>query len=71
MTDEELVLKTKEAKKAANEAPLAEVTHVNKNGSPTGEKFITRHTSAWADRSREWIALSEECDKRGLKINYE
>lgn len=70
MTDEELILKTKEAKKAAHEAPLAEITDVNKNGRPTGDKFITRHTQGYSDRANDWVKLSNECDRRGLKVDY-
>lgn len=70
MNDAELILKIKAARKAAHEAPLAEVTYVNKNGTPTGEKFIAQHTRAWADRSNEWSLLSDECERRGLVVNY-
>lgn len=67
MTNGTLLTRTLEARRAAHDAPLAQIYEVNKGGKPTGQKHISQHTSAWADRSREWMDLANEVDRRGLK----
>lgn len=67
LSDDVLLWATAEARTAAHQAPLGEVTDVNKQGKPTGERFITNHTDGWADRANDWAALSDECERRGLK----
>ncbi len=67
MTDEELLKKTLEARRAAHDAPLAEVYAENQYGRPTGKLKIRDHTRAYADRANEWMALAKEVDRRGLK----
>lgn len=71
MSDQDLILKTKAAKIAAHDAPLGEVTDINKHGKPTGERFITNHTNGYASRANEWVTLSDECARRGLLISYD
>ena len=61
MTDAELLEATAKARKAAHDAPFAEWSMDHK-----GHSFIVNHTSAWATRSNEWMALKEECERRGL-----
>lgn len=66
VSDEELILKTKAAKKAAHDAPLNPY-RLDANG----HRWVEQYSKAWSDRSREWVELSDECDKRGLKVNYD
>ena len=66
LSDDQLLAATAEARTAAHQAPLGEKTDVNKNGKPTGERFITNHTRGYADRANDWVALSDECARRGL-----
>lgn len=66
MTDEELIAKTKAAKKAAHDAPL------NPYRLDADEhRWVEQYSNAWANRSSEWIKLSDECAKRGLKVDYD
>lgn len=67
LSDADLLARTASARTAAHGALRGEVTDVNKHGKPTGERFITNHTNGWATRSNDWIALSDECSRRGLK----
>lgn len=67
LTDDELLARTKAAHQAAHDAPLAEIYEVNKGGKPTGVKHISNHVTGWADRSREWMDLANEVDRRGLQ----
>ena len=67
MNDEELLIAASTARRSAHDAPLAEIYEVNKGGKPTGERHISKHTSAWAVRSNEYVTLAEECRRRGLK----
>lgn len=71
MSDQGLISKTKAAKKAAHEALLGEVTDINKHGKPTGERFITNYTNAYSNRANEWIALLNECSRRGIAVSYD
>lgn len=71
MSDKDLILKTKAARKVAHEAPLGEVTDINKHGKPTGERFITNHTNAYSHRANEWAVLSDECIRRGITVSYD
>jgi hypothetical protein len=66
MTDSELLEQTKAARRASHDAPLARTSDENKGGKPTGKRFISDHTNAWAMRSREWCRLADEVDRRGL-----
>lgn len=66
MTNEDLILKTKEAKKLAHEAPLNPY-RLDANG----HRWVEQYSNAWADRAKEWAELSAECDKRGLKVDYD
>lgn len=66
MTDEELILKTKQVKKAAQEACLNPY-RLDANG----HRWIEQYSNAWADRANEWMKLSDECAKRGLTVTYE
>lgn len=66
LTDDELLKATAAALKAAHEAPMAMFCTENKDGKPTGHHFLENHTRAWADRSREWMELADEVDRRGL-----
>jgi hypothetical protein len=61
MTDADLLARTHEARKAAHEAPFAEWSMDHR-----GHSAIVNHTSAFAARSREWIELANEVDRRGL-----
>lgn len=66
LSDQELLERTKAARHAAHDAPLAMFCTENKNGKPTGHHFLDNFTYASADRSREWCALADEVDRRGL-----
>lgn len=66
MDNEELILKTKQAKKTAQEAPLNPY-RLNADG----HKWVEQYSNAWADRANEWMKLSDECDKRGLTVIYD
>lgn len=39
-------------------APLASIGKTHK-----GHRFIQRHTTAWADASREWMRLRDQQDR--------
>jgi hypothetical protein len=52
MSDEELLAKAAEARRAAWDAPKSDT------GNPS---------YAWARTSREWMTLANEIDRRGLK----
>ena len=67
MTDEDLLNATLAARRAAHDAPFAAFSTENKNGKPTGKHFLDDHTTAWSDRSREWMKLADEVDRRGLR----
>jgi hypothetical protein len=67
LTDEKLLEATLAARRAMHDAPLATFATENKGGKPTGKHFLDNHTAAWADRSREWMRLAAEVDRRGLK----
>lgn len=67
MSNADLLSATADARTAAHQAPLGEKTDANKHGKPTGERFITNHTSGYAHRANDWIKLSDECVRRGLK----
>lgn len=60
MTDEELLLKTAVARRAAHDAPRR-LQMTADGGATVGASM------AWADRSREWMQLASEVDRRGLK----
>jgi hypothetical protein len=62
MTDEELLAATVAARKAAHDAPFCEYS-LDKQGHTR----LLNHTYAWSERSREWIRLADEVDRRGLK----
>lgn len=62
MTDEELLAKVSAARGAAHRAPFAEWSKDHR-----GHSSIVNHTSAWATRGNELMALAEEVDRRGLK----
>lgn len=66
LSDDDLLRRTLAARRAAHDAPLARVSEVNKGGKPTGKRFISEHTDAWARSSREWMRLADEVDRRGL-----
>lgn len=63
MTDEELLAKTSIARGLAHRAPLAEWSKDHR-----GHSAIVNHTSAWARLGDDFIALSDECGRRGLAI---
>lgn len=67
MTDDQLLVATLAARRAAHDAPLAEIYEINKDGKPTGVKGISNHTNTYALRAAEWMALANEVDRRGLK----
>lgn len=62
MTDEELLRATAAARRAAHDAPMNPYRL-----DADGHRWVEMVSYAWADRSREWIALLNECDRRGLK----
>ncbi|MDE2101672.1 MAG: hypothetical protein KGL39_30780 [Patescibacteria group bacterium] len=68
MTNEELILKTAQARGPAHRAPMAMFCTENKYGKPTGHYFLEDHTTAYARRADEFFALYEECKKRGLSL---
>lgn len=61
LSDSALLGRTKEARRAAHAAPFAEWSMDHR-----GHSAIINHTSAWATRSREWMDLANEVDRRGL-----
>jgi hypothetical protein len=62
MTDKELLQATLEARKAAHDAPLNPYRL-----DADGHKWVELRSTAWADRSREWMDLSTEVRRRGLQ----
>lgn len=62
LSDEELLKATAAARSAAHAAPFAEWSMDHR-----GHSAIVHHTSAWATRSNEWLALTAEVRRRGLK----
>jgi hypothetical protein len=62
MTDSELLAATAAARKAAHDAPFSEWSLDHQ-----GHTRVFNHTYAWAERSREWMKLADEVDRRGLK----
>lgn len=63
MNDEELLAKTSAARGLAHRAPFAEWSKDHK-----GRSSIVNHTSAWARQADDFIALSDECGRRGLLL---
>ncbi len=63
MTDEELLAKASAARGAAHRAPFAEWSKDHR-----GHSAIVNHTSAYADRGAEFLALAEEVAARGLDL---
>lgn len=63
MTDEELLAKTSAARGACHRAPMAEWSKDHR-----GHSSIVNHTSAFADRGAEFMALAEEVAARGLDL---
>lgn len=63
MTDEELLAKLSQARGAAHRAPFAEWSKDHR-----GHSSIVNHTDAWAARGNDFLKLSEEADRRGLKM---
>lgn len=63
LSDQELLVKTADARGASHRAPFAEWSMDHR-----GHSAIINHTSAWADRSNEFFDLMAEVDRRGLKI---
>jgi hypothetical protein len=62
VSDEDLLAQTRAAREAAHNVPLAGIGERH-----TGERHILHPTSTWAIRSREWMRLMDECERRGLK----
>lgn len=62
MTDAELLTATSVAR-AAHRAPMAiwSMDH-------QGHSSINNHTSGYAFRGNDFMALADECEKRGLKL---
>lgn len=67
LSDQELLARTLAARRLAHDAPMAAVSEINKFGKPTGKRFVSNHTDAWAATSREWMRLADEVDRRGLQ----
>lgn len=61
LSDSELLAKTLEARRAAHDAPLNPYRL-----DADGHRWVDPSSTAWADRSREWVALANEVDRRGL-----
>lgn len=62
MTDEELLAKVSAARVLAHRAPFAEWSKDHR-----GHSSIVNHTTAWAARGYELMALADELERRGLK----
>jgi len=62
MTDEELLRATAIARSAAHTALLNpyRLDH-------DGHRWVEPLSTAWADKSNEWMRLAAEVDRRGLK----
>ena len=60
LNNDELLLRTAEARRAAHDAPKRIQTAANGDVSITGSK-------AYADRAHDWSELASEVDRRGLK----
>jgi hypothetical protein len=63
MTDEELLEKTSKARGNAHRSELSEWSLDHK-----GHSSIVNHETSWASRGHDFMALSDECAKRGLKL---
>jgi hypothetical protein len=61
MTDDELIAKLSAARGAAHRAPMAEWSKDHR-----GHSSIVNHTSAYAARGHEFLALADMAEKRGL-----
>jgi hypothetical protein len=61
LTNDELLVQTKAARRAAHGAPLNPY-RLDANG----HRWVEHRSRAWADRSREWCALADEVDRREL-----
>lgn len=65
LSNDQLIAATAAALTAAHGTGLAAMTHVNKDGKPTGERFVGP-APGWAVRANDWALLSDEVTKRGL-----
>jgi hypothetical protein len=63
LTNDELLQKTSAARGAAHRSEFAEYSKDHR-----GHTAIVNHVSAWAVRGDEFVALAEECSRRGLKL---
>lgn len=61
MTDEELLAATLRARRAMHDVPMRPYRL-----DADGHRWVETTSSAHADRSREWMALADEVDRRGL-----
>lgn len=62
MSDEELLLKTLEARQAAHDAPLNPYRL-----DADGHRWVDFLSRAWSDRANEWMKLAAEVERRGLQ----
>jgi hypothetical protein len=62
MTDEELLQATARARKAMHGVPMNPYRL-----DADGHRWVENTSTAWADRSRDWMRLADEVDRRGLK----
>lgn len=63
MNDQELLQRTSAARGHAHRAPFAKWSKDHR-----GHSAIVRHTSAWSDRSNEFLVLMNEVKRRGLQM---
>lgn len=61
-SDQELLISTAAARRAAHEAPLNPYRQ-----DANGRRWVEMRSYAFADRARDWMELAREVDGRGLR----